>query len=76
MAKSMAIENNDQVAVLVTSGLCIVIPALAVGLRFIAKTMRGGHDYSDYCIVAALVCVQTLERSKYSYIYYVSSSGT
>jgi hypothetical protein len=75
MAESMAIENNDQVAVLVTSSLCIVIPALAVGLRFIAKSMRG-HDYSDYCIAAALVYVQTLERYKHSYIYYLFSSGT
>lgn len=56
MAKSIAIENKDQLAVLVTSSLCIVIPALAVGLRFIAKAMRGGYDYSDYCIAAALVC--------------------
>lgn len=55
MPQIMAIENKDQVAVLVTSSLCIVIPAIAVGLRFIAKTMRGGHDYSDYCIAAALV---------------------
>ena len=61
IAESMLIENNDQVAVLVTSGLCIFIPALAVGLRFIAKTMRGGHDYSDYCIAAALVCLQALD---------------
>lgn len=76
MARTMAIENKDQVAVLVTSSLCIVIPALAVGLRFVAKTMRGGHDYSDYCIAAALVCVQTLQRFEYSYIYYFLSSGT
>jgi hypothetical protein len=69
MTRRMVIEINDQVAVLVTSGLCIVIPALAVGLRFIAKTMRGGHDYSDYCIAAALVCGQILERSKHSHIY-------
>ena len=60
MAKRMPIENNDQVAVLVTSGLCIVIPAIAVGLRFLAKSIRGGgHDYSDYCIAAALVCART-----------------
>lgn len=64
MVKNMPIENKDQVAVMITSSLCIVIPALAVGLRFIAKTMRGGHDYSDYCIAAALVCAQTLQRSK------------
>jgi hypothetical protein len=76
MAETMVIENNDQVAVLVTSSLCIVIPALAVGLRFIAKSMRGGHDYSDYCIAATLVCVQTLERYKHSYIYYLFSYGT
>jgi hypothetical protein len=76
MAKSMAIENKDQVAVLVNSSLCIIIPALAVDLRFIAKTMRGGHDYSDYCIAAACVCAQTLQRSKYLYINYLHSSGT
>ena len=76
MARSMAIENRDQVAVLVTSSLCIVIPALAVGLRFIAKTMRGGHDYSDYCIAAALVCAQTPQQFKNSSIYYLLRSGT
>jgi hypothetical protein len=72
----MAIENEHQVAVIVTSGLCIVIPALAVGLRFIAKTMRGSHDYSDYCIVAALVRVQSFQRSRCSCIDYPFRSGT
>lgn len=75
MAKSIAIENEDQKAVLVTSGLCIIIPALAVGLRFVAKTMRGGYDYSDYCIAVALVCLTTPSDPKLN-VYNISSSGT
>jgi hypothetical protein len=41
---------------LVASTISIVIAAVSVGLRLIAKRMSSGLDYSEYCIVAALVC--------------------
>jgi hypothetical protein len=50
------IENGNQIAILASSIISIVIAAVSVGLRLAAKFMGCGFDYSDYCILAALVC--------------------
>jgi hypothetical protein len=51
----MPIENNLQAWILALSGVSIVLSWVAVILRLIAKHIRKRFDYSDYCIVAALV---------------------
>lgn len=51
------IENSAQVGILVASSVSIFIASIAVFLRLIAKRMAGGLDYSEYCIIAALVCL-------------------
>ena len=49
------IENYLQVWILALSGASIAIAWIAVILRLVAKHIRRKFDYSDYCIVAALV---------------------
>ncbi|CAN9352634.1 hypothetical protein CC77DRAFT_1063291 [Alternaria alternata] len=49
------IENYLQVWTLALSGASIAIAWIAVILRLVAKHIRRKFDYSDYCIVAALV---------------------
>jgi hypothetical protein len=56
MEKSIPIENSGQIGVLVASSISIFIATVSVGLRIIAKRLTGGLDYSEYCIIAALVC--------------------
>ncbi|KAF2204466.1 hypothetical protein GQ43DRAFT_446691 [Delitschia confertaspora ATCC 74209] len=55
MVKSVPIENSGQVGILVASSVSIFIAALSVGLRLLAKRISSRFDYSDYCIIAALV---------------------
>jgi hypothetical protein len=54
--KTIPVENGNQVGILVTSALSILIAAISVCLRLMAKNIGLGFDYSDYCILAALVC--------------------
>jgi hypothetical protein len=50
------IENSNQVSILVTSTLCIVIPAIFVGLRYyVRRTMHRSFDASDLCSFVALI---------------------
>ena len=50
------IENSNQISILVTSTLCIVIPAIFVGLRFyVRRKMHRSFDGSDLCSFAALI---------------------
>lgn len=56
----LLIETSEQAGILVVSALCIFLPTLLVGLRFVAKLRaRRKLDASDYCILAALVRFQT-----------------
>ncbi|KAL2186157.1 hypothetical protein L209DRAFT_754737 [Thermothelomyces heterothallicus CBS 203.75] len=53
---TIPIENNRQVAMLVTSAFAMVIPAILVGLRFWAgHIIHRRLDASDVCILAALL---------------------
>jgi hypothetical protein len=49
------IENGSQVGILVLSTFSIVLAAVAVMLRLIARNITKKIDFSDYCIVVALV---------------------
>jgi hypothetical protein len=53
--KTVPIKNGNQVSIPVTSAVSILIAAISVGLRLIAKFIGVGFDHSDYCIVAAMV---------------------
>lgn len=54
---TVPIETSVQAEILAVSTLCIVIPTILIGLRFVAKMrVRGKLDASDYCLLAALVC--------------------
>lgn len=55
MVQTVPIENGNQVGILVASTFSIFIAALSVGLRLVAKRISTGVDYSDWCIIAALV---------------------
>jgi hypothetical protein len=53
---TVPIENGNQIAILVTSTLAIIIPTILVGLRFWAgRIIRRPLDASDLCILAALI---------------------
>ncbi|KAK1834593.1 hypothetical protein QBC39DRAFT_252092 [Podospora conica] len=53
---TIPIENSRQISMLVTSTLCIIIPAVFVCLRFyVRRTMHRSFDASDLCSFAALV---------------------
>ena len=56
MAMTVPIENSNQIGIVVSSSISILLAAVSVGLRLVAKRIGLGLDYSDYCIVAALVC--------------------
>jgi hypothetical protein len=56
MTMTVPIENANQVGILVSSSISIFIATISVLLRLVAKKIGFGFDYSDYCIVAALVC--------------------
>jgi hypothetical protein len=56
MVVNVPIENSNQVGILVASSLSIALVTVTVGLRLVAKRLSAGLDYSDYCIVGALVC--------------------
>ena len=58
MTVAIPIENSKQVSILVLSSVSIVLATVCVGLRLVAKTISNRLDYSDYCIIAALVCLQ------------------
>lgn len=52
------IENPGQRAMLAVSGICIILPAALVFLRFVAqRRMSRGFDASSFCILAALVSI-------------------
>jgi hypothetical protein len=53
--ETIPIDNGQQVGVLVTSSISILIVIVAVGLRIVAKKIGNRIDYSDYCILAAAV---------------------
>jgi len=55
MSDTIPIENGQQVGILATSCISILIVIVAVGLRLAAKRIANRIDYSDYCILAALV---------------------
>jgi hypothetical protein len=55
MTDTIPIENGQQVGILVTSSISILIVIVAVGLRLVAKWIANRIDYSDYCILAASV---------------------
>jgi len=55
MTDTIPIENGQQVGILVTSSVSILMVIVAVGLRLTAKRIANRIDYSDYCILAALV---------------------
>jgi hypothetical protein len=55
MMETIPIENGQQVSILVTSSISILIAIVSVGLRLVAKSIGNRIDYSDYCIIAALV---------------------
>ena len=53
---TIPIENGNQIALLVTSTLAIIIPSILVGLRFWAgRIVNRRLDASDFCIFAALI---------------------
>lgn len=52
---TVPIENSRQIGVLVTGSISIFIATVAVGLRIIAKCIGFGFDWSDFCILTALV---------------------
>lgn len=64
MVAPVPIENGTQVGILVASSTSIFIAAFFVGLRLLSKHINSGFDYSDYCMVAALV---SLSYSPLSY---------
>ena len=53
--ETIPIDNGQQVGVLVTSSISILIVIVAVGLRIVAKKIGNRIDYSDYCILSAAV---------------------
>ncbi|KAF1942905.1 hypothetical protein EJ02DRAFT_421705 [Clathrospora elynae] len=55
MTIPVAIQNAKHIGVLITSSMSILIATVSVGLRLIAKCIGNRIDYSDYCIVAALL---------------------
>ena len=55
MTKAVPIENGLQVGTLVASAISVALVVVSVGLRLLAKSLSAGFDYSDYCIVGALV---------------------
>jgi len=55
MTVMIPIENGQQVGILVTSSISILMVIVAVGLRLVAKRIANRIDYRDYCILAALV---------------------
>jgi len=53
---TIPIENGNQVAIIVTSILSIIIPSILVGLRvYVRRTLHRSFDASDLCIFAALI---------------------
>ncbi|KAF1837686.1 hypothetical protein BDW02DRAFT_490820 [Decorospora gaudefroyi] len=55
MVVDIPIENGRQVGILVVSSISIAIATIFVGLRIVAKSISNRFDYSDYCIIAALI---------------------
>jgi hypothetical protein len=49
------IENSNQVGIIAASTVSIFLATSLVALRLLAKRLGSGVDYSDYCIVLALV---------------------
>jgi hypothetical protein len=49
------IDNSNQVGVIAASSVSLFLATTLVALRLLAKRMGAGVDYSDYCIVLALV---------------------
>ncbi|PSN59357.1 hypothetical protein BS50DRAFT_626789 [Corynespora cassiicola Philippines] len=55
MRQTVPIENGAQVGIIVVSTISIFIVAVSVGLRLVAKQISKKMDYSDYCILVALL---------------------
>jgi hypothetical protein len=49
------IENSNQVGIIAASTVSMFLATSLVALRLLAKRLGSGVDYSDYCIVLALV---------------------
>ena len=63
-------ENGQQVSIIVTSSIYILIAFVSVGLRLVARSIGNRIDYSDYCIIVALVG-QTLHKGIASVLKYL-----
>lgn len=62
---TVPIENSMQASILAASTVCIVIPTVLIGLRGLAKMrVRGELDASDYCLLAAVVCLWHPQRKE------------
>ncbi|XP_014550951.1 hypothetical protein COCVIDRAFT_20708 [Bipolaris victoriae FI3] len=61
MTGMISIENGQQVSITVTSFISILIAIVSVGLRLVARSIGNKIDYSDYCIIAALLCNTALQ---------------
>lgn len=55
MTGMIPIENGQQVSIVVISFISILLAIVSVGLRLVARSIGNKIDYSDYCIIAALV---------------------
>ena len=62
MVNPVPIENGLQVGTLAASSISIALVVVTVGLRLLAKSLSAGFDYSDYCIVGALVSIHYHSR--------------
>ncbi|KAK4032018.1 hypothetical protein C8A01DRAFT_20849 [Parachaetomium inaequale] len=63
---SIPIENDRQVAILVTSAFAIAVPTILVALRFWARRIVGRSlDASDLCMFAALIFTIGLHADMY-----------
>ncbi|KAJ5028958.1 hypothetical protein J3E72DRAFT_238604 [Bipolaris maydis] len=56
MTMMISIENGQQISIIVTSFISILLSIVSVGLRLVARSIGHKIDYSDYCIIAALFC--------------------
>jgi hypothetical protein len=67
---TIPIENGNQIAIIVTSTLAIVVPTILVALRFWAgRIIRRPLDGSDLCIIAALIFTIGLHVDMYIMVF-------
>jgi hypothetical protein len=65
-AETIPIGNREQVGVLITSSISVLIVIVVVGLRIIARKIRNRIDYSDYCILVTAVSRIMYEKTMLS----------